>query len=121
MVNAELGKLHKWLCANRLTLNVKTNFLIFHPYNKPIKEVVTLKINKIAIAEEQFVKYLGVLIDSTLSWKQHINELSKKIAVSLGIMYKLRPFVKTNILLNVYLQHYPSSSNLWYPGMGFIC
>ena len=58
VVNAELGKLHKWLCA----LNVKkTNFLIFHPYNKPIKEVVTLKINKIAIAEEQFVKYLGVV------------------------------------------------------------
>ena len=68
VVNAELGKLQKWLCANRLALNVKkTNFLIFHPYNKPIKEVVTLKINKIAIAEEQFVKYLGVLIDSTLS------------------------------------------------------
>ena len=62
-----------WLCTNRLALNVKKT-LIFHPYNKPVTEVVTLEINKTAIAKEQFVKYLAALIDSTLSWKQHINE-----------------------------------------------
>ena len=46
-VNKELDKLYLWLNVNRLSLNIdKTNFLIFHPYNKPLKQNVTIKINK---------------------------------------------------------------------------
>ena len=38
-LNQELKKLNQWLCANRLALNVnKTNFVLFHTLNKPIKE-----------------------------------------------------------------------------------
>ena len=78
---------------NRLSLNIdKTNFLIFHPYNKNLKQHVTIKINKKAIKETEFIKYLGVLVDSSLSWKHHISNLTKKISRSIGVMYKLRPF-----------------------------
>ena len=47
----------------------KTNFVIFHPYNKPPKDLITIKIRNKAVAEKSHVKYMGVLIDSTLSWK----------------------------------------------------
>ena len=37
-INKELNKLFLWLNINRLSLNIdKTNFLIFHPFNKPMK------------------------------------------------------------------------------------
>ena len=102
IMNKELEKLFEWLCINRLSLNVsKTNFIIFSAINKP-KTLVTILINKEAIDEVTHVKYLGILIDSQLTFKQHINELSKKIARAIGILYKLRPFVSTSILLNVY-------------------
>ena len=79
---------------NRLSLNIdKTNFLIFHPYNKPIRLHVTIKINKKAINEKEYIKYLGVLLDSSLSWKYQISSLTKKILRSIGVMYKLRPFL----------------------------
>ena len=79
IVNKELEWLNHWLNVNRLALNIKkTNFVIFHPYNKPIKELITLKINNKAIAEEKYVKYLGMLVDSALSWKFHIDNLAKK-------------------------------------------
>ena len=43
-INQELKKLSLWLHVNRLALNVsKTNFVIFHAYNKPLKYNVTLK------------------------------------------------------------------------------
>ena len=46
-INKELQKLYLWLNVNRLSLNIdKTNFLIFHPYNKNLKQHVTIKINK---------------------------------------------------------------------------
>ena len=51
--------------------------MIFHPHNKPMKQHITIKINKKAIKETESIKYLGVLIDSTLSWK-HILNISKK-------------------------------------------
>ena len=79
VINKELKKLNIWLNINRLSLNIsKTNFLIFHPYNKPLKHRITLKINKKAIIEKRHIKYLGIIIDSHLNWKQHIKYLKKK-------------------------------------------
>ena len=96
-MNKELQKLYECLCINRLTLNIsKTNFIIFHAINKP-KVSVTILINKFAIEETKYVKYLGILIDIQLSFKFHIDELSKKVSKSIGILFKLRHFVTTKI------------------------
>ena len=58
-MNRELIKLRTWLIVNRLSLNInKTNFVVFHPYNKPLKQSITLKINKKAILEKDHVTYL---------------------------------------------------------------
>ena len=103
IVNKELDKLFLWLNVNRLSLNIdKTNYIIFHPYNKPVKEHITIKINKKAISEKEFIKYLGVLVDSTLSWKYQISNITKKISRAIGIMYKLRPFLPLNVMKNIY-------------------
>ena len=48
------------------------------------------------------MKYLGVLIDSTLSWIYQISNISKKISRAIGIMYKLRPFLPLEVMKNVY-------------------
>ena len=102
-INKELNKLYLWLNINRLSLNIdKTNYLIFHPYNKPMKKHITIKINKKAINEKVYIKYLGVLIDSTLSWKHQISNISKKISQAIGIMYKLRHFLPMKVMKNVY-------------------
>ena len=64
-INTELKKLSNWLIINRLSLNLsKTNFVIFHPYNKKVPYNVTLIISRKAINESQQIKYLGII-----SWK----------------------------------------------------
>jgi hypothetical protein len=114
VVNKELNKIFQWLCSNRLALNIsKTNFVIFHPFNKPMKEVITLKINKKAIAEEQCVEYLGILIDSTLSWKSQISTIAKKNSRSIGIMCKLRPFVNVKIMKSIIYPHLIYGLQVW--------
>ena len=81
LINCELKKLYQWLCSNRLALNIdKTNFVLFHSQRKAVDKPITLIINKKAISQANYVKYLGVLIDSNLSWKFHIHELCKKIS-----------------------------------------
>ena len=85
-INKELCKLYLWLNDNCLSLNIdKTNFIIFQPFNKPSKQNVTIKINKKTLNEKECIKYLGVIIDSSLSWKHHILNLTKKISRSIGM------------------------------------
>ena len=56
----------------------------------------------ILLERKDYVKYLGVLIDSTLTWRQHILFISSKISKSLGIISRLRHFVPTDTLLSIY-------------------
>ena len=97
-MNKGLKLLREWLIANRLDLNVsKTNFTIFFPPQKPYKNI-TLLINKKAIEQKVRVKYLGVLLDSKLSFCHHISSIKIYILRAIGIMNKMKSFVSTNVL-----------------------
>jgi len=103
VINKELKKLHTWLIVNRLSLNIdKTHFVVFHPFNKPLMKKITLKIYKKAISEGDQVKYLGITIDSTLSWRTHIDNVSTKISKTIGLLYKIRYFVDIKIIKTLY-------------------
>ena len=103
VINKELKKLRNWLIVNRLSLNIaKTNFVVFHPFSKPLNQKITLKIHKNAITEKDHVKYLGIMIDSTLKWKVHIDNLSSKLSKNIGLFYKIRPYVDPKILKSLY-------------------
>ena len=93
-MNRELRHVKKWLEANKLALNIeKTNYVIFHSPVKKITETVNIKFGCKHISRSDSVKFLGVLLDETLSWRSHLVELSRKLARSVGIFYKLRHFV----------------------------
>ena len=64
--------------------------------------MLPLKSIKNALNEKECIKYLGIIIDSSLSWKHHVSNLTKKISRAIGIMYKLRPFLPLNVMKNVY-------------------
>ena len=86
-VNREMCKLVNWLNSNRLALNLsKTNFVIFSAKNKPFKPV-TIIINRKAVEQKDYVKYLGILIDSKLSFKQHITAITQRRSPDLLAYY----------------------------------
>ena len=51
---------------------------------------------------KECVKYLGVLIDYKLSWKNHIDSIALKISKTIGLLSKLRYFVPHKTLVNIY-------------------
>ena len=57
--------------------------------------------SKKAIEEKKCMKYLGVIIDSKLSFFQHTGSI-EKISRAIGIFYKIRNFVTKSILINLY-------------------
>ena len=91
IMNRELKNIKKWWDKNHLSLNIdKTNFVIFHPPHVKIPEPVIVKFGR--------KKFLGILLDANLSWKHHIDELSKKLSGTLGLFYKIRHYVPLEIL-----------------------
>ena len=109
---------YDWLASNKLSLNMKkTNFVIFHPSQKRLNYKVNLKIydnnrkHFICLERKDYVKYLGVLIDSNLTWKHHISHIASKISKSVGIICTLRHLAPFSTLLNIYRSLiYPNSS-----------
>ena len=102
-INEELPKIHTWLCANRLSLNIKkTSFVIFHSPQKRITTQISLLIHNFPIKQEYCIKYLGILIDSNLNWKSHIGYVAKKIKRGVGVLSKLRYFTNIHILKKLY-------------------
>ena len=102
-LNRDLKLLFEWLCANRLSLNVsKTEFIIFRPPKRNLGKRIVLKLNRTKIYESNKIKYLGLILDPSLSWKHHINELTKKLNRTVGIIYKIRFACTQKVLLSPY-------------------
>ena len=61
------------LCANNFSLEVeKSSFVIFHPPQRKGIQSFDLTINGKQLKQDSWIKYLGVLIDSSLNWKPQI-------------------------------------------------
>ena len=102
-LNTELEKVSQWLYANKLSLNIdKTSFVVFHSPQRRILHNMNLRISNTSIKSDTCVKYLGLILDSNLNWKAYIHELSKKISRGIGVLSKLRYYVKKNILKQLY-------------------
>ena len=103
ILNKELRKVRKGLETNILALNIdKTNFVLFHSSQRKLIQTIVLKIGKNKIKQETRVCFLGVLSDSTLSWRYHLTELYKKLARTVGIFYKIRHYAPQDTLLLLY-------------------
>ena len=103
VVNRELRKIRKWLEANRLALNIdKTNFVIFYSHQHKLTDRILLKMGRKKINQESCVNFLGFLLDSNLSWKFHLTELSKKLARTASLFYKIRHYASKDTLILLY-------------------
>ena len=58
--------------------------------------------NKKALQQKDHVKYLGVLLDQHLSWKYQIKSVALKVSRGLGIIAKLKQFLKDNLIRTIY-------------------
>ena len=103
-MNKELSKVVDWFRANKLSLNInKTNYMIFHAKNKKTSGCDhPICINNEPLNLVQKTKFLGVIIDSQLTWRYHIAHVANKISKSIGIISKAKKYVTKSILRNLY-------------------
>ena len=101
-INKELDKVDTWLKANKLSLNVKkTKLMIFHMPSKKIK-LPKIEIMKVQIECVDQFNFLGITLDKHLTFKSHIDNVSKKISRSIGILSRLKYLLPERIKLIIY-------------------
>ena len=93
---------HLFTVVNNKIVNTKDWFIFKCGKNKILILLPKLIFNNYVIQREESIKFLGVLLDQHLTWKEHIKLTENKIAKNIGILYKARPYLDKRALLCLY-------------------
>ena len=99
-VNEDLGYLESWLNANKLSLNVtKTQSLVIGGSKRlndlekvgGVKPQFNVGEETVSIIRE--AKYLGVMVNQHLNWKEQITTIKKKVSRGIGMLKYSKKFL----------------------------
>jgi len=105
----DLHDLITWFQANKLSLNIsKTNYILFRP-NKQIKmkdhedtNEYKLEFGTESLAQKKDCKFLGIIIDETLSWAPHCKSVCSKLSSAIYVLRAVRNFIPEYTLKILY-------------------
>ena len=101
--NQELEKIVMWLNANQLSLNiVKTHYMIFKSTRKKIDQNIDLTLDGHSLEKVDNTKFIGVILDPTITWGPHIKSIRSKVARGLGIIIKAKKVFSIRTLITLY-------------------
>ena len=79
--------------------------VIFKSKQKKFEDDLKIKLSGKRPYPTESVKYLGVKIDTNLSWQHHVNDLSVKAN---ALLFKMRKYVSCKILRSIYFAIFDS-------------
>jgi uncharacterized protein YlbG (UPF0298 family) len=58
------------------------------------------------ITTSKDIKFLGLIIENSLTWEGHIEEVIKELSTTCYMLRNIKPFVSTNILKITYYSYF---------------
>ena len=108
-VNEDLGYLKSWLNANKLSLNVtKTQSLVIGGSKRlnDLEKVGGVKpqfnVGEETVSIIRKAKYLGVMVDQHLNWKEQITTIKKKVSRGIGMLKYSKKFLPLLTIQSMY-------------------
>jgi hypothetical protein len=99
-------QLNAWFNVNLLSLNYnKTKFIQFRTTNNQTTHL-DISYNNRYIPNDTNTRFLGITIDSSLSWKEHIDKLMVKLSRACYAIKSLRPFIFHESLRMIYFSYF---------------
>ena len=103
LMNQEMEIARQWMLANKLTINTsKTKAMVISPKIKKSTFDYSIKCGESLISVQQNIKYLGLIIDDKLNFKEHIKIVERKVACAVGILAKSKHYLPQDILMQLY-------------------
>ena len=102
MVNEDVSSAADWLAENKLSLNIKKTNSMYFDLSRSKSVLPKVCIGKEPIKSVKTQKFLGVIFDEKLSWKDHILSVISKLNSCLGATRGARQYLNKSSLLTVY-------------------
>ena len=106
IINLHLGKIQEWCNSSKVTINLKkTSYMIIKRRKKTPRKVAvkgTMKLSDNDISKVDEASFVGICIDSHLTWKNHIRVVNKYVRRKVGVLFKLRHCVPQHTLILLY-------------------
>lgn len=101
--------LRNYFDTNMLSLNVsKTRFMLFRSTHKKIENRIGLTVDGEEVPCVESFKYLGLIMDSSLTWQCHLDQLSVTLSRMCGILRKIAEFLPIRALETLYYAFFHS-------------
>ena len=105
-INNIIDDKNDWFRSNSLSLNFdKTYFVQFRPKNRYETNIKITCDNKL-IKETKNIKFLGLNIDSSLSWKDHIDQIMFKLGTACYVIRYVKHFMSQDTLRTIYFSYF---------------
>ena len=102
-INKELDLVNKWIIANKLSLNVKKSvYILFSGGRRLPNALPKACMAQKGIERKTETKFLGMIIDSKLTWKQHSQFVLGKLSRMNGIFSKIKDDIPAKALRVIY-------------------
>jgi len=115
----DLERISSWIMANGLMMNVaKTQLMTMCRRGKQMEaEKVKVHVGEVELPKQEAVKYLGVVVDRHLNWKQHIDGVRKKSLACLASIRRAGTYIschtKKMLYSSLVLPHLDYCSVVW--------
>lgn len=96
----DMASTQQWLYNNKFTLNTKKiKSMLFGTSQKlqHINDQLEVRAGDDVLEQVQTFKYLGLWFDPSLTWAAHVDAVSKKISQRIGMLYRLRQTITTDV------------------------
>jgi hypothetical protein len=84
-----------------LSFSFTRAYLSYHNLAK-IDNEFPVMINDQLIPRVHSIPCLGVKLDETLNWDEHIEMVCKKVGAGIGILKRIKPYVPADTLISIY-------------------
>ena len=104
-LNNDLNNVSQWLVKNKLQHHsTKTKIMYVGSNNNfaKIDNEFPVIINDQLIPRVHSIPCLGVKLDETLNWNEHMEIVCKKVGAGIGILKRIKPYVPANTLISIY-------------------
>ena len=107
-INQSLHNIISWFNINLLVLNLNKTHYVEFGMNYEVKTKITY--DYINISNSTETKFLGLIIDETLSWNQHVDQIATKLCSKKSKTYCTSVYTTNNILC-LYTFHFKLRHN----------
>ena len=119
-IESDMENVSKWIDDNGLLMNCSKTQSMFLSRRKRGEEIAEARVvhRGIELVNESRIKYLGVVVDRELKWKDQVSHVCQKCLASLSTLRRIFPALPTSTRMMLFnalvLPHLDFCSSVWH-------